>query len=110
VGLLFDLLVIVTLVSWIVGLTAQGLLAPQAAGAALLGLVVLMAIARTAKIGMVRLVFRLALPLGSLATLLVWYGRGDVRATTALLGAVGGLVVVLFGIYVIFRGALPRKS
>ena len=31
-------------------------------------------------------------------------------ATTALLGAVGGLVVVLFGIYVIFRGALPRKS
>ena len=108
-GYFFDFLFIVTLAIWIVGLSVAGRLSQGGAAFALFALVLLVGAARAAKIGIVRLVFRIAVPVASVAAFVVWYGEGDPRAMGALLGAIGTLVVVLFGLYLMIRGVFSAR-
>ena len=64
-GYFFDFLFIVTLAIWIVGLSVAGRLSQGGAAFALFALVLLVGAARAAKIGIVRLVFRIAVPVAS---------------------------------------------
>ena len=109
-GILFDLLLIVTLAAWVVGLGIGGQLSVEIAAVVLLVLVVLIALARSQRMDSVHLVFRIGVPLASLAALIVMYAEGDMGSTIAIFTLFLTLVVVLFGFYLMFRGAFPPKK
>jgi hypothetical protein len=104
----FDLLLILSLTLWLLKLGLWGALSPEFIGVVLIALVFFVALGRRTGMGFIRTVFRVGVPLASLAAFAVWHGRGDPAAMTAILGTVGALVLALFGYYVIF-GGLRRK-
>lgn len=102
-----DLLSVLTMTVLVLSLAAQGLIPVGLAAGALLGLVALWAIGRGTGGGighMVRKTLGIALPLTSLAVLLVVHSQGDPTAMKSLLASIGALVLALFGVYVMFRG------
>ena len=103
---LYDLLLIITISVWILGLAAQGALRPQVAGLFLVALVFFVA-AKKASGGLSRLirsVFRIALPICALLTFAILYSGGSLSRMTTLLSSVLVLLVILVGFYVMFRG------
>ena len=109
IGNLFDLLVLLTLTLWLLGLGAQGRMSGETIVLVLLGLTFLLAVSRRAKVGLARTTFRIGIPLTALATFVIVYGGGDLRRMAPLLGSVVALVVMLFGFYIMF-GGLSRRG
>jgi hypothetical protein len=110
IGYFFDLLTIVTLVTWICGLTFVGVLSPGSAGMALLLLIGLMAVGRAAGMGLVRTAFRIGLPLASVAGLIVLNGGASSATAGALVSAIGAVVLMLFVFYVMLRGVFGKRQ
>jgi len=108
-GCFFDLLLILSLTVWIIGAVMVGRISGEHAALALLGLVALIAVSRGLGSSLIRLTFRIAVPVASVAALVLWSGSGDPRSTTAILGTLGALVLVLFGLYVMVRGLFSRR-
>jgi hypothetical protein len=104
-----DFLVLLSIVAWVVALTAAGSISTQHAGLVVAALAVALAVARATGSGLIRLTLRIGVPVASLAALVAWYGGGDLRRTADLLGAVMGLTIAAFGMYFLVRGALPRR-
>lgn len=109
IGYLFDFLAVVTLVTWILGLTMSGALTPEFAGVALVLLVGLMAVGRAAGMGLIRTTFRIALPIASLAALVAWYGGRSGTAGREIVTGVISVVVLMFVFYVMLRGFFRGK-
>lgn len=105
-GFLIDGLLIVSIMVWVLGLAFRGVLGTDTAALALLALVALAAIGRSIGGGLVRLTFRLALPAASLFTFALVYGQGQLFV---LVGYLAVLLFVLFGFYLMIRGAFPRR-
>jgi hypothetical protein len=104
-GWFFDALVILTITLLILGPTTRGLLDASTAGLTIVGLVVLLAVGRRIGSGLVRLAFRVALPIASAALFVLMNGQ---QALFSLIAPLAVLLFVLFGIYVMFRGSVPR--
>jgi hypothetical protein len=103
---LFDLLLILTILLWILGLAAQGVLSPQAAGLFLVALVFFVAAIKAggALSHLIRLIFRVALPICALLTFAILYGKGNPSEMIRLLSSILVLLIMLVGFYVMFRG------
>lgn len=99
-----DFLVILSLLTWILGLALEGWLSPEAATFALLTLVVLMGVARRLKLSFASFLLRLGLVLAALATLVIVQSGGTFEGGVAVLGALLLLAIVLVAVYVIVGG------
>ncbi len=116
-GIPWDILFIASCVLLVMGVAGRGLMSPQAAAGALIALLLLRAFARSSwarrrwkGLGhAARWTFAVGLPLGSFVLFAIDYGKGDPSATAAIAGAVGALVLALFGILIMFRGFSSRR-
>ena len=109
----WDMFVILTAVVWIVALVAGGHISINFAGFALLIVVICLVLGRSlgGNVGrLVRLLFRIGLPLASLLTLSVILGGGDwgdmmgiVSGLAVLCVALAGLYIMLSGLFSVFR-------
>lgn len=104
-GFVFDALVILTMILLVFGPATRSLVDPNTAALALVGLVALMGLGRRVRGHLPRLVLRVVLPLASLAYFVMMNGQG---AAASLLVELAVVFLVLFGIYIMFRGAVPR--
>jgi hypothetical protein len=109
IGLFFQVLLIALVVLWVASLGWEGALETEWVGAALVGLVVLSALGKAAGFRGVRLVFRVFLPLATLATFVIWQGQGDPKQMIAILGPLLALIIALFGLYIIVYGAIRKR-
>jgi len=106
-GWFWDLLVMVAVVLLLLRPTIQGVISPELAALFLALLVTFRAIGRAVGKGLgraVRLAFTVGLPLTSLLIFAVSYSQGNPREATAILGALGALILMLLGLYIMFRG------
>jgi len=101
-----DLFIIVTLTTFLLNEARKGTLSAEWAGALLCALVALLATARALRMSLVRLLLTVAVPVTALVVFVIWHGEGDPRSTTEIFSSVATLLVVLFGLYVMLRGAL----
>jgi len=102
----WDFLLIISIGIWILGLTAQGYLPPQYTALFLVGLVFFIAMIKVGgNIGrLIRFLFRVSLPIASLLTFVVVFGKGNMSEMGGILINLFGLLVVLLGFYVMFSG------
>lgn len=98
-----DVLLILSATILVVTLAAQGMMTIDTAGIWLGVFVVTLALANRLQTS----VLRVAVPLASLAFLIIRFGGGDQQASAGLAGLVALLVVPLVGLYFIFGG--PRR-
>ncbi len=105
--MLFDLLFIITATTWLIGLALAGRLSVQTAMVAMFALVILRAAARGLRVRVARLVFGIGVPVAGLLALMGTYGS-TAQERAAIAAAVGVLVIVMFGFYLIVRGAFGR--
>lgn len=99
--------VILTAVVWIVALVARGYISLNFAAFALLIVVICLALGRSlgGNVGrLVRLLFRIGLPLASLLTLSVMLGGGDWGDMMGILSGLAVLCVALVGLYIMLSG------
>ncbi len=103
---IFDLLLILTILVWVLGLTAQGALPPQAVAIFLVALVFFVAAIKAGGMisRLIRFTLRVALPIGTLLTFVIVYSEGNLPRASTLFGGVLVLLVMLMGFYVMFRG------
>ena len=107
-GWLFDMLLLLTAVIWLVKLTVEGLLTTDQSTFFLVSILVLVAISRIMKVGVARLIFRLGIPVCSLLIFASTYSNGHMDQMLDIMGAVFTLLVVLFGIYIMIVGPFRR--
>lgn len=99
IGTFFDMLTIVAVAAWVIALAAQGWISPEQAAGALAGLVFLVAVARSERMSLPRLTFRIAMPLLAIWAIVFQYGGGNPRVQVQILANLGALMVVLFALY-----------
>lgn len=109
-GVVFDVLLLLTLVLWVIRAGSAGSISAEHALLALVGLAVLVAIGRAMRMGIVRLVLRVGLPIATLAAYVVWESQGDPGAMIGILGGISLLLIVLLGIYLMVKGVLGRRT
>jgi hypothetical protein len=103
----WDMFVILTAVLWIVALVAQGYLSINFAAFALLIIVIFLALGRSlgGDVGrLVRLLFRIGIPLASLWTLSIILGGGNWGDIMGVLSRLVVLCIALAGLYIILSG------
>ncbi|HID10594.1 MAG TPA: hypothetical protein EYP17_04755 [Candidatus Latescibacteria bacterium] len=103
---IWDTLFLLTIMLFILGSIAQGLIPVHFGALALAGLVVLRAIGRGrgGHLGrLVRRVFVIGLPITALLVFAVAYGQGDPEEMMAILVALGALLIALLGLYMMVR-------
>lgn len=110
---LWDFIVILTIIAWIVALFTQGYISPFIATLVLLLTPVILALGRGFGGGVgrtMRFLFRIGIPLASLATLLIILSGGGFREFFGIIGNVLALFLVLVGFYFMFYGLFSRKK
>lgn len=106
VGWLFDGLVLLSVLLWLLRLALGGTLTIEEVGLLLIALAILVAIARAANMGLVRVILRIAVPLVSLWLFVTANTDGSQEQVTAALGAILALLMVVFGLYIMIAGVL----
>jgi hypothetical protein len=99
--------VILTAVVWIMALVARGYISLNFAAFALVIVVICLALSRSlgGNVGrLVRLLFRIGLPLASLLTLSVMLGGGNWGDMMGILSGLAVLCVALVGLYIMLSG------
>jgi hypothetical protein len=106
----WDVLVIISLMALVIKAALDGLISPEWAAIALVVLVIGVALGGSGVEtgGPVRSVLRIALPVTSLAMLIVAYGPWPRQTSIRLASGLGAILVMLFGIYLIFWGAFSE--
>lgn len=104
-------LLIVSIGIWILHLSAQGYLPPQYSALFLVGLVFFIAMIKVGgSIGrLIRWLFRVSLPIASLLTFVIIYGRGNLKEMSVILTSLLPLFIMFFGLYIMFSGLFRRK-
>ena len=100
----------VSLVLLIVKSGMEGAFTAQTAGLILVALVVLAAIGSSQGWGLIKTVFRVAVPIASGLTFAIWNGSGDSHATAEILFGIGLVVVVMYAIYIIVVGGFRKRG
>jgi hypothetical protein len=106
--LMFDMLLVASIVVWLLPLAASGYLSIEHTAFAILALVICIALGRALGSSLIRLAFRVLLPLASLAVFVVFHGSGDLTEISHILAAMLPLLIVLAGFYVMFGGLTRR--
>lgn len=109
IGWFFDILVLLTVVIWLLKLALAGYLTAEQTALFLVGFVALLAISRSLRIGIGRLIFRVGMPIASLLVFAITYGQGQMDQVVSILASLLTLVIVLFGIYVMISGPFKKK-
>jgi len=94
------------IVGWtatLLGLFTKGYVSGQTTSIALLGLVVLAAIASKLRMSMARAALTVGLPCVGIATLVIRESAGDPQVMAVLAGSLAALFMALFGLYIIVR-------
>jgi len=107
----WDSLVILTVLVWILKLAPGGYLSAERAAIFLVLLVFFTAAIRIrGSIGrLIRLIFRIGLPIASLASLCVTYTSGSEEAVRVFFGVLT-VFIMLIGFYLMFRVAFSGKK
>jgi len=104
---LWDFIILLSILVWLIGLASQGVIPLKMVALALIGFVFFRALGR-AQGGMlsrlIRMLFKIGIPLTSLLVFAVLHGKGDVRDVAGILGVLGALFIILVGFYVTFYG------
>jgi len=58
---------------------------------------------------LVRLVFRVGLPIATFAVFVVWESKGNPKEMLGIVGGIGLVLIVLLGIYLMIRNVLGRS-
>lgn len=109
IGWLFDALVLLSMLLWLLRLGLNGTLSPEIIALLLVAAVVLVAIARAAGMGLVRLTLRVGVPLVSLWLFITANTDGSREEITAALAAIVALLMAVFGIYIMIAGVLQSR-
>jgi len=108
---IWDSILLLTVVLFILGLILRGLISTQFGALALLLLVIFRAIGR-GRGGhlsrLVRMVFTLGIPITSLLIFAVAHGQGDPEQIVAIIAGLGALLLALLGFYIMVRGLFAR--
>ncbi|HEU4924149.1 MAG TPA: hypothetical protein VFT23_13865, partial [Burkholderiales bacterium] len=107
-GVFFDLLLVLALALWLIRAGLTGSVSVGVVALALVALTVLIALGRAMRIGLVRTVFRIGVPIATLAAFVAWEGDGNPALMSQTLGGVLLLLLVLAGIYFMVKGVLGR--
>lgn len=111
-GFLWDIVVIASIMVWVLALYLQGYIPAWIILIALVGLVLVRAFGRGAGGGvgrLVRILLTVGLPVASILTFAIIYGGGNNRDMALILSQVGVLLIMLTGLYFMFRGLFSRK-
>jgi hypothetical protein len=110
---LWDFIVILTVIAWVVALFVQGYISPSLAVLVLLLTPIILALGRGFGGNVsrtVRFLFRIGLPIASLATLIVILSGGGFRELGRIMGNIFALFLVLAGFYFMFYGLFLRRK
>lgn len=105
----FDFLIVLSILTWLLGLGLGGLLSAEVIGFSLVGLVVLMSLARRLEMGLASSLLRVGVVIASLVTLVIVYGEGSPQGSAPFLAALVELVLILLGISIIVGGVGRRR-
>jgi hypothetical protein len=110
---LWDFIVILTVITWIVALFVQGYIPPSLVILVLLLTPTILALGRGfggSVSRTVRLLFRIGLPIASLATLIVILSGGGFKELGGIMGNIFALFLVLASFYFMFYGLFSRRK
>jgi hypothetical protein len=111
---LWDFIVILTVIAWVVALFVQGYISPSLAVLVLLLTPIFLGLGRGFGGNVsrtVRFLFRIGLPIASLATLIVILsGGGGFKELGRIMGNIFALFLVLAGFYFMFYGLFSRRK
>lgn len=105
--MLLDVIFVVTVTVWLIGLVLTGYLSIEFALAAALVLVALRAVARRFRMRTAVLVFATGVPIAGLLVLANVHGASAAERM-GLIGAVSLLAIVLFAFYLMLSGGIGR--
>lgn len=105
-----DVLLILSLTVWVIGLMGQGAVGGNLAALVLVALVVLIALGRASGMSLVSTTLRIVVPIAALGVFVAWQGGGDARAIMQLLTSILGLMLALLGFYVLIYGFFRRED
>jgi len=108
--LLWGLLWIISLTVWVLPLADRGLISPSHAAVALVGLVLFVALMGVGGgIGhLIRVMFRVGIPVASLLTFAIVHGY-DLKGVASILLQLSPVLIALVGIYLMVAGPLLKK-
>lgn len=107
IGWFWDLLFIIAVTTFILGLIVQGLVSVQFGTLVIIILLVLRALGRGLGGGIGRVVrktFTIALPIVAVVMFAITYSGGEMKGMVAILTALGALFIALLGLYIMIRG------
>ncbi len=107
---LFDGLTMLSVLVLLLGLAARGLISPQVFVGLLVAATFLVVMARATNTGLIRLLFRLALPIVSLLVFVRTVSGGEQQLAVAWLSVVMVLMMVVIGFSIMFAGLFPSRS
>lgn len=99
-----DILLLVTVIGTALRVALRGAISPEAAAIALIGFTAVLTLARSLRIGVFRLIYRISAAVGSVAFLARSYGGETFEGKFIIVGLVAGLLVLMIGYYIMFRG------
>ena len=101
---------IISLTVWLLPLAERGLISPSHTAIALIGLVLFVALMGVGRgIGhIIRLMFRVGIPIASLLTFAIVHGY-DQKGIASVLLQLSPLLIALVGIYLMVAGPLMKK-
>jgi len=105
----FDLLALVALMGAVLHYAMRGDLSPETTGILLVLLVALLATGHSLRVGVISLLVRICVSLGSAGALLFHYSGSDLSSIRQCASSFLTLAIMLLGLYVMFRAVLPRR-
>jgi hypothetical protein len=111
-SLLWDFIVILNVLIWVLALYVQGYISRELAILALLLTTIVLALGRGIgghTVSLVHFLFRVGLTIASLATFLIIFSGGRFTELGTLTGHVLTLFIILIGLYIMFYPILRKK-
>lgn len=111
-GYLWDFIVVLSALAWLVALYLQGLISLHFVAFALVAIVVLRAVGRGlgGNIGrLIRLWLGIGIPGASFLTFVIILTGGELKDIVKVLSGFGGLLIALGGLYLMIFGAFSSK-
>ena len=106
---LFDGLTMLSIVVLLLSLTVRGIISAEVFTGLLAAATFLVVMARATNTGVIRLMFRIALPVVSLVAFLRIVSGGEQQRATAWLSVVMVLMMVVIGFSIMFGGLFPSR-
>lgn len=109
---LWDFIIILSILPWILRLAAEGYISPRFVALVLVAIVFFRALGRGCGGGLGRLIratFLMGIPIASLLTFTATLGGGSYREIASILSRIVVLFIILVGFYIMFLGPFSSK-